>query len=89
MLSNQMRTISVDEQALSTLKYLASQVASRPLMYGLVQGDVNRWEDYDREERHRALKRAVRRVGSVCPWVHTKQRVIDVLRDSGAVSLRS
>ncbi|MEZ0327536.1 MAG: hypothetical protein ACAH95_16680 [Fimbriimonas sp.] len=81
MLSNQMRTIGVDEQALSTLKYLASQVATRPLMYGLVQSDVNRWDEYDLEERHRALKRAVRRVGSVCPWVRSKPRVMDTLRD--------
>jgi hypothetical protein len=79
MLSNQMRTIGVDEQALSTLKYLASQVAGRPLMYGLVQGDVNRWDEYDDVERQRAIKRAVRRVGSVCPWVRTKQRVLDTL----------
>ncbi len=81
MLSNQMRTIGVDEQALSTLKYLASQVTSRPLMYGLVQGDVNRWEEFDPEERGRAVRRAVRRVGSVCPWIRTKQRVMDTLND--------
>jgi hypothetical protein len=49
-------------------------------MYGLVQGDVNRWDEYDHVERQRALKRAVRRVGGVCPWVLTKQRVLDTLK---------
>lgn len=79
MLSNEMRTIGVDEQALSTLKYLASQVSTRPLMYGLVQGDVYRWGELSHEEKAQVLQRAVRRVGTVCPWVRNKPRVLEVV----------
>jgi hypothetical protein len=83
MLSNEMRTIGVDELGLSTLKYLASQVMGRPLMYGLVQTEVHRWQEYTPDERRQAMQRAVRRVGSVCPWVRTKPRVIETMQMLG------
>jgi hypothetical protein len=83
MLSEQMRSIDLEEQALLTMRYLASQVSRRPLMFGLVQKDVERWQDMSAEERKAALKRNVRRVGSVCPWVRSKDRVMHVLESYG------
>ena len=79
MLSAQMRTISVEEQALETLEYLATQVMNRPMLYGLIQSDVERWSGYSVDEKKVAVTRSIRRVGGVCPWVRTKQRVIEVM----------
>ena len=77
MLSDQMRTIDVEEQALLNMRYLASQVVSRPMLYGLVMSDVNKWSEMSADERKQALKRAIRRVGAACPWVRTKPRLQD------------
>ncbi len=75
MLSDQMRTVDPDALALRTLHYLATQVSNRPMMHSLVRRDVERWNEMDKLERQQVVSRSIRRVGSVCPWVRSKDSV--------------
>ncbi|HWD38432.1 MAG TPA: hypothetical protein VG944_06260, partial [Fimbriimonas sp.] len=51
----------IDSQAIEVLQFMARNVQGRPMIYGLLVSDIERWREIPAVEKPRVFERDVRR----------------------------
>ena len=67
--------MSLDEQVLDVLKFMAANTVGRPLIHGEIASTYERWDSLEPQDKERHWSRCRRRFAAAQPTLAMKDRI--------------